>query len=130
MKHIYIYTSPIYKQNNWYKIGETVNDPKQRVRNQDNSSNPEPLIFIKAWVVPKKITDKKVHAALQKLGFEKIRESREWFELSEEPQKDVFEAISLCTKEFSEYKDDILPISSLPKNHIVPNYTDIWWFSK
>ena len=61
MKHIYVYTTPLYKSRNWYKVGETIQEPNYRVRSQDNASNPEQLIFVYSWKVPNYVTDFKVH---------------------------------------------------------------------
>lgn len=124
MKHIYVYTTPSYRLQNWYKIGETIQDPKVRVGSQDNASNPEPLIFVSAWEVPQNVTDFKVHKKLETLGFTKIR--KEWFELSENPTNDVISAISQITPIKSLNPLDNTPLFLL--SFSVPNYTEMWWF--
>ena len=123
MKYIYLYTTASYALKNWYKIGETVIDPKQRVQSQDNASNPEPLIFIISWKVPSYITDKKVHKKLLELGFSRIR--REWFELSELPKDDIFSALLDLTN-FVQTNEPDSPsfYSTIP----IKNYTEMWWF--
>jgi hypothetical protein len=123
MKYIYIYTTPLYQIKNWYKIGETIVKPEERVRSQDNASNPEKLILIDSWKVPKRITDKKVHRELEQLGFNRIR--REWFELSNTPKEDVFSALSKLTGEVELTLENTQTfLSSIP----ILNYTKMWWF--
>ena len=41
----------------------------KRIKEQDNASNPEELILLKAWEVSENISDKKVHKALINFGF-------------------------------------------------------------
>jgi hypothetical protein len=124
MKHIYVYTTPLYETRNWYKIGETTQDPKERIRSQDNASNPEQLIFVYSWEVPQYVTDFKVHKKLERLGFDRIR--REWFELSEKPVNDVISALQEIMPIQSINIQDNTPIflSNIP----VLNYTEMWWF--
>ena len=124
MKHIYVYTTPSYRLKNWYKIGETINNPKERIRSQDNASNPEPLIFVQAWEVPNHVTDYKTHKKLEKLGFLKIR--KEWFELSEKPEDDVVAALKEITP-------IVQIVNNVPKFLLtidVLNYTEMWWFKQ
>lgn len=125
MKYIYIYTTTSYSLKNWYKVGETVVNPKQRVKSQDNASNPEPLLFVDAWLVPKHLTDKKVHNQLKKLGFNCIR--REWFELSDSPKEDVKQAILKITPNIKQFEENTPTfLSTIP----IKNYTEMWWFQK
>ena len=121
MKYIYLYTTQTYKAKNWYKIGETFASPSERIKKQDNASNPEPLLLIAYWQVDERITDKKVHRELEILGFEKLRGNREWFELSDLPEQDVQSAI-LILDPLTDFK------FAVPKFEVVvPFYTDIWW---
>ena len=126
MKHIYVYTTASYQSKNWYKIGETINNPQNRIQSQDNASNPEPLIFVSSWEVPNYVTDKKVHKKLENFGFLKIR--REWFELSKKPKEDVISAISEITPIVCISEVDNTP--AFLSNIKVLNYTDLWWFKK
>jgi cell division protein YceG involved in septum cleavage len=123
MKYIYVYTSPAYLHKNWYKIGETITNPEKRVKSQDNSSNPEPLIFVHAWMVPSNTTDKKVHKRLEQDGFTKIR--KEWFELSDDPKEDVKQAILKITTLIQDIEQNNQTFLSTIQ---VPNYTEMWWF--
>lgn len=125
MKYIYIYTTSSYVSKNWYKVGETIVDPEQRVKSQDNASNPEPLIFVHAWLVPNHLTDKKVHIQLEKLNFNRIR--REWFELSDTPKEDVKQAILQITPLVEEFQENTQTfLSTIP----IKNYTEMWWFQR
>ena len=45
-KTIYIYTTKTYQEKGWYKIGETSLTAKERIKQQDGTSNPEELIKI------------------------------------------------------------------------------------
>jgi hypothetical protein len=121
MKYIYLYTTQTYKTKNWYKIGETIIEPIERIKQQDNASNPEPLILIAHWQVDKQITDKKVHCELETLGFEKLRGNREWFELSNSPEQDVQCAISTLDPKID------FKLAVLKFEIEVPFFTDIWW---
>jgi hypothetical protein len=124
MKYIYLYTTDTYRLKNWYKIGESTSNPNNRVKSQDNASNPEPLLVLSFWQVDDNTTDKAVHKELEKLGFTKLRGNREWFELSKTPIEDVAEAlITICNKpvqgELSEKPNIIIDI---------PHYVDLWWY--
>ena len=123
MKYIYLYTTETYRLKHWYKIGESTTNPNDRVKNQDNASNPEPLVVLSFWQVDDNTTDKAVHKELEKLGFNRVRASREWFELSETAIQDVADAlITICNKPIQgklHYK------SFKIKN--IPHYTDLWW---
>lgn len=128
MKYIYLYTTESYRTKNWYKIGQSTENPHFRIQKQDNASNPEPLIFLKAWSVKDDVTDKRIHSQLERDGFLRIRKGREWFELSELPHYDVVEAINA----FSEILEDFSLENLIEKQYVVqlevPNYTEMWWY--
>ena len=122
MKYIYLYSTPTYIKNTWFKIGETIQDPAQRIQQQDNASNPEKLVLLKAWIVDDNITDKQVHKELVNLGFEKVRENREWFVLSDTPTVDIESALlRICHFKVQEYQ---------LFDFYIPNYDEMWWFSE
>jgi len=124
MKYIYLYTTQTYQSKNWYKIGESVKNPNTRIQQQDNSSNPEPLIIVALWEVSDLVSDKKIHIQLSKLGFPRLRASREWFELSNNPVDDI-ESVLSGLGDFNETK-----ISKHPKiDFVIPNVSEMWWFS-
>ena len=126
MKHIYLYTTATYKAKNWYKIGESINKPEKRIKEQDNASNPEPLMLICSWQVPSNINDKKVHKELDALGFLKLRSGREWYELSERPSEDISEILKLLTKDSPVVVKE--PVAQIPEL-VIPQYTEMWWFN-
>ena len=78
MRKIYIYTTEMYKQKGWYKIGETTQLVEDRVKQQDGTSNPETLDTI--YEVNSVISDKQIHKKLELIGYSKCRDNREWFE--------------------------------------------------
>lgn len=125
MKIIYIYTTETYQKNNWFKIGQTTADPLKRIQEQDNSSNPEKLKLLKSWKTEDWVTDKRIHEELEKLGFVKLRNNREWFELSEKPEEDI-EAV------LNDIKATAIPILRLAGGEIIPtpeipSYSELWW---
>jgi hypothetical protein len=124
MKIIYLYTTETYQEKNWYKVGETTINPTDRVKQQDNASNPEKLKLLASWQTADWITDKMVHNELEKLGYKKLRQDREWFKLSEIPEDDV-EAALIELKANPEEREKSCFYLQLP----VQNYTEMWWFS-
>ena len=83
MNKIYAYSTKTYLTIlKILKIGQTTQESAQiRVKQQDGTSNPEPLDILKVWEVPDHITDHKIHAWLRKNGFIEYREDaeREWY---------------------------------------------------
>ena len=88
MKYIYVYSTGIYSRVNYYKVGETVQDPQARVKAQDKTANPEELVLIDYWEVEDHITDKMIHEELTRRGIHKTRDNREWFECEYEKLRD------------------------------------------
>jgi len=127
MKIIYLYTTKTYKTKNWYKIGETTTDPIRRIQQQDNASNPEELELIASWQTAKWVTDKQVHAELSKLGFNKIRGNREWFELSEIPENDVEAALIEIKANPKERENFCVNVPAI--NFPIPDVTELWWYN-
>lgn len=83
MNTIYAYSTKTYLEfRKIIKVGQTTQESAQiRVKQQDGTSNPEPLDILKVWKVPDYITDHKIHAWLRKNGFIEYREDaeREWY---------------------------------------------------
>jgi hypothetical protein len=126
MTIIYIYTTETYQKNNWFKIGQTTTDPLKRVQEQDNASNPEKLKLLKSWKTEDWVTDKRIHTELEKLGFLKVRNNREWFELSEKPEEDIAAVLN-------DIKATATPILRLAGGEIIPtpeipHHTELWWY--
>ena len=124
MKYIYLYTTKTYHTKNWYKIGQTVVEPATRIQQQDNASNPEPLILVQFWEVNSNLTDKTIHSRLEDCGFFRIRFNREWFELSDKPMDDIESCFitedRILTPHLFEEKPNIIMD--------IPHYTDLWWY--
>jgi superfamily II DNA or RNA helicase len=80
MNSIYVYTTETYREKSWYKIGQTKLDPHVRVKQQDGTGSPEPLILLESWLDEGK-GDKAFHAHLDNKGFGRTRgdATREWF---------------------------------------------------
>lgn len=90
MNIIYSYTTKLYREKSWFKVGETGQGDESmtkeqrallRIAQQDSTSNPEPLELDTAWEVPDWIFDKTIHAQLKKQGCKVVRKDkdREWF---------------------------------------------------
>ena len=124
MKYIYLYTTETYRLKNWYKIGESIVEPAVRIQQQDNASNPEPLITLRYWEVNNNLTDKKVHKRLEDCGFSRVRNGREWFELSDSPVDDIESCFitedKFISKPLIEEKPCII--------NNIPHYADLWWY--
>jgi hypothetical protein len=134
MKHIYLYSTQTYLSKSWYKIGEAVGNPNKRITQQDNASNPESLMPISFWIVNDSITDKKVHNALEKLGFIRLRKNREWFELSNIPEQDLEEAFLFLNEKAQkgfitdeEKRQNNESFKKVLQNIEIPHYSELWW---
>jgi hypothetical protein len=77
---IYVYTTQTYKENGWYKIGQTTLDAAERVKQQDSTSNPEALILLDSWDACGK-SDIEFHKFIESNGMSKTRDNREWFNI-------------------------------------------------
>jgi len=83
---IYTYTTDSYAEKGWIKIGQThhvigldyTECAKNRIRQQDKTSNPEILKIIWADHFPT-ISDRDVHEVLKSWGIRPVRSNREWF---------------------------------------------------
>lgn len=76
LRKIYIYSTPTYLLKGWVKIGETLlQTVLERVKQQDNSSNPEELIIL--YVIESVYSDKEIHKFLGKKGIKHQR--KEWY---------------------------------------------------
>lgn len=128
MKYLYLYTTETYTLKNWYKIGETTIEPKTRIRQQDTTSNPEPLILVACWQISEIVSDKDVHKKLNKQGFFRLRNNREWFELSKNPKEDI-ENVLHSLNGFDLFKEKALDIEQFSFIK-VQDYKDLWWFNK
>jgi hypothetical protein len=107
-RKIYIYTTKIYGRLGWFKIGETHQLVKDRVKRQDGTSNPEPLDVI--YEVESILSDKEIHKILESKGYERTRNDadREWFIINDgdNPELYVEQVINLINVIISESKLD------------------------
>lgn len=85
---IYVYSTETYsKFRGWRKVGQTQQESAEiRVAQQDGTSNPEPLVIEKTFIVPAHISDHKLHEQLVNMGKLRVRmdKDREWFECTVE----------------------------------------------
>ena len=113
---IYMYSSDTYSAKGWYKIGQTERDADTRIKEQDTTSNPEPLKKIMEWSVPAYITDNDIHDLLIRQGFNKTRTdaNREWFEIiHEDPVSVVHEAILCLDEQFKSQPQTVIVSDNL-----------------
>jgi hypothetical protein len=89
-RKIYIYTTETYGKKGWFKIGETQQLVKDRVKQQDGTSNPEPLEIV--YEVESILTDKEIHKILESKGYERTRSdaNREWFIINDGDNLDLY----------------------------------------
>lgn len=92
MNYIYTYSTSIYLLLGWLKIGQTKHEEVEiRIKQQDGTSCPEKLERQSKHSVPSWLSDTSIHNQLEKMGFERVREGREWFKCT---VKDVETAIN------------------------------------
>ena len=116
----------------WFKIGETQQLVKDRVKQQDGTSNPEPLDIV--YEVESVLSDKEIHKILESKGYERTREdvSREWFIINDggNPELYVEQLINLINVIISESEVDTrqeyIPryFQSVIKNKFLSKYQD------
>jgi hypothetical protein len=131
-RKIYIYTTKIYGKMGWFKIGETQQLVKDRVKQQDGTSNPEPLDIV--YEVESVLSDKEIHKILESKGYERTRNDadREWFIINDGDNTDLYyeQVIILINRIISESSVDTrieyVPryFQSLIKNQFLKKYQD------
>lgn len=103
MNIIYIYTTESDRKLGRYKFGQTKRDAQQRIKEQDGTSNSEPLE--KVFEIDSDLSDHQVHDLLECKGKKKTRIGREWYETF----RDDEEAIFYLNLIISEVKNDTRP---------------------
>ena len=113
-KKIYFYSTNTYynyrKKHGdtpWIKIGATdQKDVMIRVKQQDGTSNPEPLELLYEIDIPsnKSITDKDLHKFLEQNGYYKVRDNREFFEIELDDAKKLTQQFLLGKKKLHSFK--------------------------
>ena len=89
MKRIlYIYTTESDRRLGRYKFGQTKREAKQRVKEQDSTSNSEPLILV--FSIESYLTDHQVHDMLELEGKKRTRDNREWFESFQDDEDAIY----------------------------------------
>ena len=116
----------------WFKIGETQQLVKDRVKQQDGTSNPEPLDIV--YEVESVLSDKEIHKILESKGYERTRNDadREWFIINDSDNTDLYyeQVIILINRIISESSVDTrieyVPryFQSLIKNQFLKKYQD------
>ena len=95
MNTIYAYSIQTYLdiEKNWFKVGQTKGAAPKRVKQQDGTSNAEPLLLQQDWRVPNAITDYKLHKHFESMGYHKTRDDvdREWYEI---PFNEIAKAVN------------------------------------
>ena len=92
----------------WFKIGETYQLVKDRVKQQDGTSNPETLETI--YEVESVLSDKEIHKILESKGYERTRNDadREWFIINDGDNTELYykQVIILINRIISESSVD------------------------
>jgi len=101
---LYIYTTESDRKLGRYKFGQTKREVKQRVKEQDSTSNSEPLILV--FSIESDLSDHQVHDLLEHKGKKKTRSGREWYETF----RDDEDAIFYLNLIISETENDTRPI--------------------
>jgi hypothetical protein len=100
---LYIYTTESDRRLGRYKFGQTKREAKRRVKEQDSTSNSEPLILV--FSIESDLSDHQVHDLLERKGKKKTRSGREWYEKF----RDDDDAIFYLNLIISESKNDTRP---------------------
>jgi len=100
---LYIYTTESDRRLGRYKFGQTKREAKRRVKEQDGTSNSEPLILV--FSIESDLSDHQVHDLLEHKGKKKTRSGREWYEKF----RDDEDAIFYLNLIISESKNDTRP---------------------
>lgn len=103
MNKLYIYTTESDRKLGRYKFGQTKRDAKQRIKEQDGTSNSEPLELV--FSIECNLSDRQIHDMLEREGKKKTRDNREWFESFKNDE----EAIYFLNLGISKSRDDNRP---------------------
>ncbi len=95
-RELYIYSTETYLKEGLLKIGDSrLGRYQQRIKEQFGTSNPELPIILWNHPLPSEITDKHIHARLEKNGIRKKADSagQEWFYVSTDEVKKAFNEV-------------------------------------
>jgi len=117
--YVYILTNSSFKED-WVKIGKSSRPVDIRSKELDNTAVPLPFeIFATLKTEKYEIVEKKIHKAIDRLTDPRIRQSREFFNISPEQALEIFkdEAMVLDDAEITLYKDNqpIVPSTNSAK---------------
>ena len=117
--YVYILTNSSFKED-WVKIGKSSRPVDIRSKELDNTAVPLPFeIFATLKTEKYEIVEKKIHKAIDRLTDLRIRQSREFFNISPEQALEIFkdEAMVLDDAEITLYKDNqpIVPSTNSAK---------------
>jgi hypothetical protein len=85
---LYIYTTESDRRLGRYKFGQTKREAKRRVKEQDSTSNSEPLILV--FSIESYLSDHQVHDMLEREGKKRTRDNREWFESFQDDEDAIY----------------------------------------
>ena len=108
MKRIlYIYTTESDRRLGRYKFGQTKREAKQRVKEQDSTSNSEPLILV--FSIESYLTDHQVHDMLELEGKKRTRDNREWFESFQDDEEAIYFLNLIISKSDNDTRPSYVP---------------------
>lgn len=105
---VYILTNPSFRED-WVKIGRSSRPVDVRLKELDNTAVPLPFeIYATLETAKYEIVEKKIHKAIDRLTDLRIRQNREFFNISPEQAFDILgdEAAVLDDAELLRYRDN------------------------
>lgn len=121
--YVYILTNPSFKDN-WIKIGKTI-DIDQRLRQLDNTSTPLPFeVYATLKTIKYSEVEKQLHRIIDQLTDYRIRQNREFFNISPEKALDLLKDMSLTLDDaVLDIKDD--SVVFVPAREVVPPHHEV-----
>jgi hypothetical protein len=104
---LYIYTTESDRKLGRYKFGQTERDAEQRVKEQDGTSNSEPLELV--FSIESDLSDHQVHDMLGREGKKRTRSNREWFESFEDDEEVIYFLNLIISKSENDSRPTYVP---------------------
>jgi hypothetical protein len=104
---LYIYTTESDRRLGRYKFGQTKREAMRRVKEQDSTSNSEPLILV--FSIESYLTDHQVHDMLEHEGKKRTRDNREWFESFQDDDEAIYFLNLIISKSDSDTRISYVP---------------------
>jgi hypothetical protein len=104
---LYIYTTESDRRLGRYKFGQTKREAKRRVKEQDGTSNSEPLILV--FSIESYLTDHQVHNMLELEGKKRTRDNREWFESFQDDEDAIYFLNLIISKSDNDTRPTYVP---------------------